>query len=529
MQHAIRGFRWPARAWLVAAPILVVLYGCTSEKIVYRDREPFNEPVAAAKGFLGYFSAETKQTTCGNCHADKQADWQETAHASAWSSLPANAAESCKNCHSVGELGNTVTGAAGYAATHDSIYHDVQCESCHGPGLEHVTGVVNANLIRPLAKLTMPGDGTCADCHSGQHQPFVEEWEQSLHSEIVASAAANITSGCASCHDGRKSLVAWGENSNFQELANATAYQPVTCAVCHDPHGSPNSKQLRFAIDTPDPEQNLCMKCHMRRNEPTVTQSSPHAPQGAVLLGTAGYRPAGFTYAEGRIFSSHATDANPRLCAGCHVNGFQVNDPSGNFLAKATGHLFRPIPCVDAQGIPSGDKTCTYTTTTRNWGSCAKSGCHASASVAAAAFNTVRARMKLLTDELWIDTDGSKSMQAAPTDAGLLPTVRLTRATEWSNTDNKITPAEGAEFNARLCGEYGQGNTDNSKGIHNPFLCEALLIATINEVRTYYNLPAAAPAVQAVLNGPVGGPFANNLRYSEIQIRGYEVKTASRK
>jgi hypothetical protein len=206
-----------------------------------------------------------------------------------------------------------------------------------------------------------------------------------------------------------------------------------------------------------------------------------------------------------------------------------VNDAQGNFVQQATGHLFRPIPCVDAQGIPNADKTCAYTTTTRNWGSCAKSGCHASASVAASAFNTVRARMKLLVDELWIDSNGSASMQAAPTDAGLLPTIRQTRPTEWSNSDNKITPAEGAEFNARLCGELGQGNTDNSKGIHNPFLCEALLIATINEVRTFYNLPAAPAAVQAILNGPVGGPFADNLKYSGIQIRGYEVRTANRK
>jgi predicted CXXCH cytochrome family protein len=521
--------RRPSRALFLVLPIGAILYGCTSEKIVYRDREPFNEPVAAANGFLGYFSKEGKKTTCGNCHAGVQATWQQTAHADAWASLPANAPESCKNCHTTGQLGNAVSVAAGYEATHDSIYHDVQCESCHGPGLEHVRGVVNAQLVRPLAKLTMPGDGTCADCHSGAHHPFVEEWSQSGHALIVSAAAGNTASGCVSCHDGRKALVAWGVNTNYQERDNPTAYQPTTCSVCHDPHGSPNSKQLRFAINTPDPELNLCMKCHMRRNEPTVTQSSPHAPQGAVLLGTAGYRPPGFTYAEGRIFSSHATDANPRLCAGCHVNPFTVNDPQGNFVQQATGHLFRPIPCVDAQGIPNGDKNCAYTSTARSWGSCVKSGCHNSASVAAAAFGTVRARMKLLADQLWIDANGNGSLQATPTDGGMLATLKATRAAEWSTTDNQITPAEGAEFNARLCGEFGQANTDNSKGIHNPFLCEALLIATINYVRTYYALPAPPATVQAVLDGPVGGPFADNLKYSSVQIRGYEVRAAGRK
>ena len=77
-----------------------------------------------------------------------------------------------------------------------------------------------------------------------------------------------------------------------------------------------------------------------------------------------------------------------------------------------------------------------------------------------------------------------------------------------------VTPAEGAEFNARLCGEYNQSNADNSKGIHNPFLCEALLIATINYVRTYYSLPAASVGVLAQMNGPIGGEFNRSMHVS---------------
>jgi len=77
-----------------------------------------------------------------------------------------------------------------------------------------------------------------------------------------------------------------------------------------------------------------------------------------------------------------------------------------------------------------------------------------------------------------------------------------------------VTPAEGAEFNARLCGEYNQSNADNSKGIHNPFLCEALLIATINYVRSYYSLPAASVGVQAQMNGPIGGEFNRSMHVS---------------
>jgi hypothetical protein len=75
-----------------------------------------------------------------------------------------------------------------------------------------------------------------------------------------------------------------------------------------------------------------------------------------------------------------------------------------------------------------------------------------------------------------------------------------------------VSPAEGAEFNARICGEYNQGNADNSKGIHNPFLCEALLIATIDYIRSFYNMPAASAEVEAAIHGPIGGEFASAMR-----------------
>jgi hypothetical protein len=129
-------------------------------------------------------------------------------------------------------------------------------------------------------------------------------------------------------------------------------------------------------------------------------------------------------------------------------------------------------------------------------------------------------------DQLWVNTDGDGTLDAAPTDAGMLAVVKQTRSTEWTSGDGYTSPAEGGEFNARLCGEYGQSNSDNSKGIHNPFLCEALLIATINEVRTFYALPAPPAAVQAILSGPIGGPFAAGLKRSKTQIKGHEVGSA---
>lgn len=502
--------RW---LYLLVAVAMGTLAGC-GDDIVYRDRPPYNPPPDAASGFVGYYTVGTKQTTCGNCHAGHQARWKETAHAGAFATLDANPnkQDACYACHTVSSKGNSVAGPAGYEVVKDTAYRDVQCESCHGSGLEHIQGVGQGRVVRPLAKISATGGGNCTDCHSGSHHPFAEQWAASGHANVSASRASNPS--CQSCHDGRGALKAWGVEANYIERDSATAYQATTCAVCHNPHGSSNSKQLRFPINSPDPDQNLCIKCHLRRGDPGGTSTSPHAPQGAMLLGTAGYRPAGFTYAEGRIFGSHATDANPRLCAGCHVTKLTVTDASTNTTFNSTGHLFRPVPCLDANGLPTGNKNCDYTTTARSWKSCTGSGCHATEAVAVNAFNTVRARMKLLTEQLWKDTNGNGSLQAAPTDAGMLPTVRQTRPAEWSSTDNRYTPAEGGEFNARLCGEYGQSTADNSKGVHNPFLCEALLIATINELRAAYGLPAPPAHIQAILDGPLGGPYAPSLKVS---------------
>ena len=515
MSCAARRFIHAAAAALAA----IAVSGCSDDRIVYRNRPPFNPPPDASSGFLGYYDAFAKQTTCGNCHVDFQASWKGTRHASAYSTLAENPASqaSCYGCHTVNGRGNQIFGtAAGHDVVQDSAYYDVQCESCHGPGLAHVEGVGQGTLIRPLAKLSVGGGGTCGDCHTGTHHPFAEEWAASRHANVSASRAADPS--CSGCHDGRGALERWGVVANYVEKGTATAYQPTTCGVCHSPHGSENPSQLRFPVTSVDPDQNLCIKCHLRRGEPAVSSSSPHAPQGAVLLGFAGWRPPGFVYDTASIYGSHATDRNPKLCAGCHVAKFTVTDAlTGDFSFQATGHLMRAIPCLDVEGRPTADKTCAYTTVARSWQTCATSNCHGNATAAATVFNDSRALMKSFVDQLWTDVNTNGSLQASPTDAGLLPTVRASSPGEWSNSDNQITPAEGAEFNARLCGEFGQSNSDNSKGVHNPFLCRALLIATIDYVTDYYALPPAPPTALARFDSDANRTFFSAMHVSRTR------------
>jgi predicted CXXCH cytochrome family protein len=475
---------------------LFVLAGCTKTDIVYRDRQPFNPAPDLASGLLGYYTISTKQTTCGNCHVGHQADWATTHHANAYADLLASGSSkaSCEGCHTVSEHGNGLTGPAGWNAKPDSAYKDVQCESCHGPGTDHVK-LPDDRTKWPLARFTLTkASASCASCHTGAHHGFADEWAQSAHAQIVTAAVNNASAECKNCHDGKTVLKAWGVTTNYVER-DSTGFAATTCAVCHNPHGSENDHQLRFPINTPDPDRNLCMKCHLRRGEPEPGRSTPHAPQGFVLLGTGGYRPSGVSIDTNRILTTHASERNPRLCAGCHVNNYNVTDPTtGAFVFHATGHLFKPIPCLSAQNVPVADTTCAYAPPARSFKSCANSFCHGTEAVAASLLSLARAEIAALADEIWIDSNHNQTIDAAPTDAGLLAIVKRDRPAELTNP-LVITPARGAEFNVKTFGEGRYGNGDKSKGVHNPFLARALLTANIAELEAAYGL---APPPQAV-------------------------------
>jgi predicted CXXCH cytochrome family protein len=486
---------------------VATIAACTDEKIVEVERPPFNPPADASSGFLGYYDAATKQTTCGNCHTDFQAGWEETAHAGAYATLKANpgAQDACYSCHTVTANGNDGTGTIGHDKVKDATYYDVQCESCHGQGLEHVKGVNQGQLVRPLAQFDVGPDTTagCGSCHTGAHQPFVEQWSKSPHA--TKFPLDEYRSPCWNCHEGRKAVESWGETANYKERTSTTPMSVALCSTCHDPHGGPNSGQLRWPINTDDPAQNLCIKCHWRggREVPTAGSSrgnSPHAPQGAVLLGDAGYRAAGYEYPDA---TSHRT-RNPKYCAGCHVNMYSITDPaSGNFVFNNVGHTFLPTPCVDTKGIPTGGQDCAYTTAARSWKSCALANCHgagaAGETTAKDAFVASKQLMEGLVSVLWVDGDKDESVDIPPTDTGYLPVVKRDFPGQLNPSDQIITAADGAEFNAKLCAER-YGNGDKSKGVHNPFLCRALLLASTDEMKKKYNLPSPPAEVQQMIS-----------------------------
>jgi hypothetical protein len=481
---------------VVGIATLVAVGACTDEKIIYETYPPFNPPPDSLSGFLGYYTVSDKLSTCGNCHVQHQGDWKATGHASAWANLVASGGRasdgSCDLCHTVNSYGNMAAAPAGYEAVPDSAYHDVQCESCHGPGFEHVqVPDIEANV--PLARVAVDTgsnpQGSCAACHSGSHHPYWEEWKQSLHARMGRHADEEA---CWRCHVGQGALQHWGVTAVYegsdQPITPSNALG-ITCAVCHDPHGAakdpltgqPNAGQLRFSISTTDPENNLCMKCHMRRTEPLAMDStraespggsnSPHAPQGAMMIGELGYQNPNYLDPVLIEVAKTATHGNPssnrKLCAGCHLFPFPTTDTAGTF-AQATGHLFRPTPCYGANGLPTNSiKNCAYTPAERSFRPCAASGCHASESQVAGVLSVARGRIQTLTTELWVNSNTANS-GIDTLDQGIIPAVLKGTWSQRGTLNNLTLFVNGAvaagdsviNFDATsLTGKLAKGNT----------------------------------------------------------------------
>jgi predicted CXXCH cytochrome family protein len=468
--------------------------GCVDEKVVFRDRELFEQPPDSINNFLGYFDVAAKTPVCGNCHVGQTAVWRGTAHADAWASIASRPDPTpCQRCHAVSEEGNVVNVAAGINVVRHERYYDVQCESCHGPGLAHVENPDNAVASQAmLAPASVGVDLTtgCGQCHSGSHNPFVEEWSVSPHAGIQTTPAGRAE--CAGCHRGQAILAAWGENADYIEKDDA-AHLPIVCAVCHDPHDARNPGQLRFTVNTVSVEEHLCARCHNRRTIPDSTSSrglAPHAPEAALVTGEVteiGWVPPGSLIASAdSIRGTHGSAGNPTLCARCHVFAYETEDTITGGAIFTTGHLFRPIPCVDASGRPLPfEDTCGLSTSERSFAACTGSGCHFDATAAFSALTTAVGEIQNLADDLL-----SQLTQVDPNLDGA--------GGEIDGAAPPFTVADGSHFNYRLAtfgsAEFGT-NTVIGSTAHNPFLIRALLFESIQAMQDQYGVsPAGVPA-----------------------------------
>jgi len=139
-----------------------------------------------------------------------------------------------------------------------------------------------------------------------------------------------------------------------------------------------------------------------------------------------------------------------------------VTDPkTGSFVFQATGHNFAAAPCLDSNGIPTNG-TCVVSQ--RSFAACAGSGCHGTTAVAQSLFTSDSVRITAL------ETTLKAQLAKVP-------------STELNYSSTTLTTAKGATWNLGLAQKAGSF-------IHNPFLIEALLTASIKQVTKDYGIAA---------------------------------------
>jgi DmsE family decaheme c-type cytochrome len=196
------------------------------------------------------------------------------------------------------------------------------CESCHGPGSEHVEGGGDiTKIIRFSTLSTQDATARCLSCHGDKLQ----------QRHFSASSHASSDVGCLSCHSPHHAkeanhLLAQAQPDlcyGCHVSAKADFARPyhhrvdeglLFCSDCHNVHGTTTVRQVR-TIPTGDA---ICVKCHAEKQGPFVYEHVPVKTEGCTSCHTP-----------------HGSN-NPRylrvsqvnlLCLQCHT--FPVQGPAG--------------------------------------------------------------------------------------------------------------------------------------------------------------------------------------------------------
>lgn len=254
--------------------------------------------------------------------------------------------ETCKACHEdqFNEVAKTSHGKLGERASwKDKV---VGCESCHGPGKEHVeAGGDKTKILNPKNLDPKAASETCMTCHAGKeaHNNFRrgDHWRNNVgctdcHSAhgpsypkhqpgsitFVGEASAqrsnlankamlrnNEPQLCLSCHSEVKSQFS-------KPFRHKVLEGTMGCSDCHNPHGGFEQKQTKLAVGA----DQSCLKCHSQMQGPFVFEHAPLQIEGCAACHTP-----------------HGSN-NPKmlkrstvrqLCLECHTNIFNVElDPN---------------------------------------------------------------------------------------------------------------------------------------------------------------------------------------------------------
>jgi len=180
------------------------------------------------------------------------------------------------------------------------------CESCHGPGSEHIRTGGRPSLINNPRK----NPDSCFQCHLEtraefslpQHHPVTEghmncaDCHDPHGGDILKPAGglamARQNQSCATCH-----------STQTRPFAFAHEAMREGCTICHNPHGSINRMML-VANDS-----NLCLRCHAQTQGANVAA-------GHIYIGNADhtlFMRLGTCWNAGCHTAVHGSNVDPRF------------------------------------------------------------------------------------------------------------------------------------------------------------------------------------------------------------------------
>jgi predicted CXXCH cytochrome family protein len=294
----------------LAAALMWLASGSSSQSVKPADKPAQTKPASYSAG--DYVGSEA----CMDCHEDQFKAFSHTSHAK------------------LAKIGSWKGKATG-------------CESCHGPGKNHIAEGDITKIISFKNKSPKATSESCLSCHAGKeehnnfrrgehwrndigctdcHSPHSVATNKNMPGSITLVAASNAQKPglaaikmlkvgepqlCMSCHNETKPDFTKPFHHKVLEGA-------MKCSDCHNPHGGFELKQTRLATGGDAP----CLKCHVDKQGPFTYEHAPVKTEGCVACHT----PHGSS--NPRLLRYSAVN---QLCLTCHSVAHDVGaiEPAG--------------------------------------------------------------------------------------------------------------------------------------------------------------------------------------------------------